>query len=338
MRIGHFDSWNERDNIMSVGAFERRTKVVDLAHTVAIPNEPNDMWRFARDALLEFGCTQHQAAQLMSNTKDIRQLQGCEDLDPDVHVLRAFLGRCAHRGRLHLHGDPAYRPAVEECIKTGIVCLGPDEIGLTQTQIDALERELASPRGGLSKNHANLISANQNEFRVSADLLAMLMPMLSQITGYSVDTIADELSRTAFSQRVVNGPEDNDVQKVMHQDTWHDAWKLWYFPRAVRLGEGPFRFASNSHGLTAARLRLTREFATQGKTWEPWRSYGHDEGSWRANDAELATMDCEAADVVCAPGTLVIANVYGFHARGEANETRERIALHASIRLNPWTI
>ena len=178
MRIGHFDSWNERDNIMSVGAFERRTKVVDLAHTVAIPNEPNDMWRFARDALLEFGCSQHQAAQLMSNTKDIRQLQGCEDLDPDVHVLRAFLGRCAHRGRLHLHGDPAYRPAVEECIKTGIVCLGPDEIGLTQTQIDALERELASPRGGLSKNHANLISANQNEFRVSADLLAMLMPML----------------------------------------------------------------------------------------------------------------------------------------------------------------
>jgi hypothetical protein len=338
VRIGQYDSWNERDNIMSVGAFERRTKVVDLAHTVAIPNDPNDMWRFARDALLEFGCTAHQAAQLMSNTKDIRQLQGCEDLDPDVHVLRAFLGRCAHRGRLHLHSDPAYRPAVEECIKTGITVIDPDELGLTDEQRAGLLQELSSSRGALSKNPYNMMSTVPGEYSTCRTLLAMITPILSQITGYSSQTIAEELDRTAFSQRVINGPEDNDIQKVMHQDTWFDAWKFWYFPRDVRLGEGPFRFARNSHGLSAARLRLTREFATCGKTWESWRSVGHDEGSWRANDAELATIGCEAEDITCFAGTLVIANVYGFHARGEANETRERIALHGSIRLNPWAI
>lgn len=336
MRIGQYDSWNERDNIDSV--IIGHEKAVNLAHTSSIPNEPSDYWRFAKDALTEFGCDAAQAAQLMSNTKDIRQFHGCDNLNPNVHVLRAFLGRCAYRARLHLHGDPAYRPAVEECIRTGITVIGPDELGLTDEQHAALERELSTERGALSKNAINMMSTAPNEFPTCNLLLSMITPMLSQITGYRSETITEELARTAFSQRVVNGPEDNDVQKVMHQDTWHDAWKLWYFPRAVRAGEGPFRFARNSHGLSAARLRLTRDFATAGKTWEAWRSYGHDEGSWRASEAELGMMGSHSEDITCSAGTLVIANVFGFHARGEATETRERIALHASIRLNPWTV
>ena len=335
MRIGQYDSWNERDNIDSV--IIGRETAINLAHTSAIPNEPNDCWRFAKDALTEFGCNAVQAAQLMSNTKDIRQFHGCDNLNRDVHVLRAFLGRCAYRARLHLH-PPTYTRVAEECIRTGITVIGPDELGLTDDQHAALERELSTDYGALSKNTSNMTAWVPHRFPTCNLLLSMVTPILSQITGYRSDTIKEELARTAFSQRVINGPEDNDVQKVMQQATWHDAWKLWYFPRAVRAGEGPFRFARNSHGLSAARLRLMRDFATPGKMWEPWRSYGHDEGSWRMSEAELGTMGCESEDITCAAGTLVIANVYGYHARGLANETRERIALHASICLNPWTV
>ena len=336
MRIGQYDSWNERDNINAV--LSDCDNAINLAHSSAIANHPTQCWGFAKDALLDFGCDASQAEQLLSITKDLRRLQNCDNLSEDVHVLRAFIGRCTYRNRLHLHGDPAYRRAVEECIKTGITVIGPDELGLTDEQRDGLLRELSSPYGALSKNSYNMMSTVSGKYDTCRTLLAMITPILSQITGYSSQTITEELDRTAFSQRVVNGPEDNDIQKVMHQDTWFDAWKFWYFPRDVHLGEGPFRFARNSHGLSAARLRLTREFATRGKTWESWRSVGHDEGSWRASDAELSAMGCVAEDITCSAGTLVIANVYGFHARGEANKIRERIALHGSIRLNPWTI
>jgi len=334
MRIGQYDSWNERDNITA--ALPGYEKIIDLAHASSMPNEPNDCWCFAKDALVEFGCSPVQIAQLMSDTKDIRQLHECENLDSAVHVLRAFLGRCAYRARLHLH-YPIYTRIAEECIGTGITVIGPDELGLTDEQYAALERELSTPKGALSKNGSNLVASHPNEFPTCNLLLSMLTPILSQISGYKTEVIENELARSAFAQRVVNGPEDNDVQKVLHQDTWCDAWKLWYFPRDVRAGEGPFRFARNSHGLSAARLRFTRDFATAGKTWEPWRSYGHDEGSWRASEAELGMMGTESEDITCSAGTLVIANVFGFHARGEATETRERIALHASVRLNPWT-
>lgn len=356
MRIGQYDAWNEHDNITSV--MPGYDKVINLAHTSSMPNEPNDCWSFAKNSLVEFGCNSIQIAQLMGDTKDIRQLYECENLDPNVHVLRAFLGRCAYRARLHLH-PPTYTRAAEECIKTGIAIIGPDELGLTDEQHDALERELSTSKGALAKNGSNLVAANPNEFPTCNLLLSMITPLLAQISGYKTHVIEDEIARTAFAQRVVNGPEDNDVQKVLHQDTWRDAWKFWYFPRAVRKGEGPFRFAPYSHGLSAARLRLMKEFATRDKKWEDWRSFGHDEGSWRVSDQELQSMGAapwpwrreqpsrelgeellndigRAYDIEAAAGTLVIANVYGYHARGLANETRERISLHASIRPNPW--
>ena len=360
MRIGQYDSWNERDNISAV--LQNYEKVINLAHSSSMPNEPNDCWRFAKDSLIEFGCSPAQAEQLMSLTKDIRELSECKNLDPNVHVLRAFLGRCAYRARLHLQNQLAYHPAVEEGIKSGIIIIGPDELGLTDEQHKALERELSTPNGALSKNVSNMVALYPNQFPVSNLLLSMLTPILSQISGYSQQTITDQLRQTSFAQRVVNGPEDNDVQKIMHQDTWFDAWKLWYFPRSVLRGEGPFRYAPYSHGLSYARLKLMKEFATHDKKWEAWRSFGHDEGSWRVSDDELMSLGAApwpwrrqwparelndevisdtgvaAYDIEATAGTVVIANVYGYHARGLANETRERISLHASIRPNPWTI
>lgn len=320
MRIGQYDSWNERDNIDAV--IIGHEKAVNLAHTSSIPNEPSDCWRFAKDALTEFGCDAAQAAQLMSNTKDFDQFYNCDNLKRDVHVLRAFLGRCAYRARLHLN-PPTYTRIAEECIRTGITVIGPDELGLSDDQRIALKRELSTDYGAPIKNTSNMIAWVPHRFQTSNLLLSMIAPVLSQITGYKLQTITEELARTAFSQRIVNVPEDNDARAVMRQDTWHDAWRLWYFPDDVRAGEAPFRFARNSHGLSAARLRLTRDFAMPGRTLKP---------------TDFGMMGCESEDIICSAGTLVIANVFGFHAWGEVTKISERNALHASIHLNPWAV
>lgn len=331
MRIGRYDVWNEYDAVEPIVG--GHTDAMKLAHASAMANHMIQCWNIAKESLMTFGCDAHQAEQLMSNTKDIRLLSGCEDLNPEVHALRAYLGRSAYRCRMNLRAWP--KNTSEQCISAGIYSFSADELGLTQNQRDALEQELSSPTAALSKNEINM-AYGRARFETCTTLLDKVTPFLSEVTGYSENTIGEELSRTAFAQRVMNGPQDNDVQKVMHQDTWHDAWKLWYFPRAVRAGEGPFRFARYSHGLSSERMRLAVSFATRGAKWEDWRSYGHDEGSWRVSDDELLRMGCGADDITCEAGTLVVANVFGYHARGEATETKERIALHASIRLNPW--
>lgn len=336
MRIGRYDLWNEYDSMASV--LGGHSRALELAYTSAMANHPIQCWQLAKDSLTEFGCNPAQATQLMSNIKDIRRLDLCTTLDPNVHVLRAYLGRCAYRTRMRLRPSPSLQ--AEQCIGTGIVKVGPDELPITEAQREELSGELSTVNGTLSKApHSMVLGEGGNPragFPASHALLRAILPLLSEVTGFSEKMVWEELARTAFVQKVVNSPEDNDVQKVLHQDTWHDAWKLWYFPNDVKSGEGTFRFATYSHGLSSARLRLMREFATRDKKWESWRSYGHDEGSWRVSDDELLSMGEGAYDVEASAGTLVLANVYGYHARGIANELRERVALHASIRMNPW--
>lgn len=331
MRIGRHDDWSEYDSVAAV--MGGHSEALTLAKSSAKANHMVQCWNLAKESLLAYGCRPEQAEQLMSVTKDLRQLNACQDLDPSVHVLRAYLGRCAYRARLHLRSPPSIES--EECINSGIIIIKPEVLGMTQGQRDAIHAELADGRGALSKNHENMVYGRKGYDGCSA-VLSAIVPLLGQVTGHDESTIMEELSRTAFAQRVINSPDDNDIQKVLHQDTWFDAWKLWYFPRAVRLGRGPFRYSHYSQGFTSARLRLVKEFATPDKSWESWRSAGHDEGSWRVSDDELIQMGCGASDIICDAGTLVIANVFGYHARGEATETKERIALHASIRLNPW--
>ena len=338
MRIGRYDLWNEYDSVAAVlGSHNRALK---SAYASAQANNPIQCWEFAKDSLMEFGCNPQQATQLMSIKKDLRQLDLCRNLDPSVHVLRAYLGRCAYRNRLELRMNPVSIQA-EQCIGSGIVSVGPDELELTDKLREDVARELTSAPSTLSKNPSNMVLSQGGNSRAGYEschaLLKLIMPLLSEITGYTQMHLREELANTAFVQKVVNGPEDNDIQKVLHQDTWFDAWKFWYFPHDVYEGDGSFRFATYSHGLSSARLRLMKEFATPDHKWESWRSAGHDEGSWRVSDGELLTMGEGAYDVPCSAGTLVIANVYAYHARGLANQVKERIALHGSIRMNPWT-
>jgi len=336
MRIGRYDLWNEYDSLVAV--LGKHSRALELAYSSAMANHLIQCWQLAKDSLMEFGCDPAQATQLMSNIKDIRHLDLCANLDPSVHMLRAYLGRCAYRTRLRLRAAPSLQG--EQCISAGIVNVGPDELPITDAQYEKLKTELSSVNGTLAKAPHSLVLNNNGqqcaEFSASYALLKAILPLLSEVTGFSEKMIWEELARTAFVQKVVNSPEDNDVQKVLHQDTWHDAWKLWYFPNDVKSGEGTFRFATYSHGLSSARLRLIREFATHDKKWESWRSYGHDEGSWRVSDNELLNIGEGAYDIEASAGTLVLANVYGYHARGLANELRERVSLHASIRMNPW--
>lgn len=149
------------------------------------------------------------------------------------------------------------------------------------------------------------------------------------------DASAQYLNNT-FVQRVHNRPNDGDVQKVMHIDTYYDAMKFWYFPKEVRIEHGPFTISPKSHIMNESRLMWMQEAYMRyyDKTVGEERSIDHTEGSLRVLPNEIKAMGLDVRSMAVPKDTLIISNVFGFHGRGEAGVETIRDAIHGSIRLN----
>jgi len=147
---------------------------------------------------------------------------------------------------------------------------------------------------------------------------------------------AEKLRVSTYLQHLVNAPGDGDIQKVAHRDTFFPALKFWYFPEEVGIEDGAFCYARGSAGLTGDRMAWECEQANliaRGEI-EPWHGVGHREGSFRVSGDELAELGFALQPVEVAADTLVIANVFGFHARGEPRARCSRVSIHGSIRID----
>ena len=129
-------------------------------------------------------------------------------------------------------------------------------------------------------------------------------------------------------------PGPDDPQCDLHSDTFHPSVKAWLFLTPVAADEGPFTFVPGSHRLTPARL-----------AWEHRRSLAMAEepnrltrrGSFRVNLADLAAMGLPPPQVFAVPAnTLVVADTYGFHARGPSVRPTCRVEVWAFGRRNPF--
>jgi ectoine hydroxylase-related dioxygenase (phytanoyl-CoA dioxygenase family) len=140
----------------------------------------------------------------------------------------------------------------------------------------------------------------------------------------------------AFVEQVFHARQQDDrpdPQKHLHADTFHPTMKAWLFLEPVPLEKGPFCFIPGSHRLTWARLR-----------WEYRRSLGWRQadrysrrGSPRLTEADRQSLGLpEPLPMVIPANTLVIANTFGFHARGRAPAGSARLALYFDSRTNPF--
>ena len=141
---------------------------------------------------------------------------------------------------------------------------------------------------------------------------------------------------TTFVQRVDNSPTDGDIQKVCHSDIFFPAVKFWYFPYDVNEDDGPFMYGEHSPTLTHRIIDFHyRESVNVVKgTWDrEKRNKGHGEGSFRALPADLEDMGVELKAQPVKANSLVIANVSGFHCRGNTKFRSVRSSVHGAIRL-----
>ena len=125
-----------------------------------------------------------------------------------------------------------------------------------------------------------------------------------------------------------------DPQTRLHADTFHPTVKAWLFLTDVAADAGPFTYVPGSHRLTAARLAWERQMSLAAR-----RSSNPEtrQGSFRVDAGELAALGLDPPRAFAVPAnTLVVADTFGFHARGPSARPSLRVEIWAYGRRSPF--
>jgi hypothetical protein len=133
-------------------------------------------------------------------------------------------------------------------------------------------------------------------------------------------------------RHAVDGPPD--PQTSLHADTFHPTVKAWLFLTDIDADSGPFTYVPGSHRLSPRRLEWEREMSV-GAEHSP--NADTRQGSFRMEEAGLATLGLPPPRVFAVPAnTLVVADTYGFHARGPSAGRSLRVEVWAYGRRSPF--
>ncbi len=162
------------------------------------------------------------------------------------------------------------------------------------------------------------------------------LPAWRGLTRYVGSADAEPLT---YIQTILTGRHDAppDPQTALHADTFHPTAKAWLFLTDVAADAGPFVYVPGSHRATPARLAWERAMSLRATGMDRMSS----RGSPRIEADELAGLGLPAPVSFAVPAnTLIVADTFGFHARGPAARPSIRVEIWAYGRRNPfvpWT-
>ncbi len=128
-------------------------------------------------------------------------------------------------------------------------------------------------------------------------------------------------------ERVRQGEEttEGDPETELHSDIFFSTHKAWLYLTDVRPQDGPLVYVPGSHRLSRVQAR------------EIYRhSCAPDTPSRRIRQEELDRLGLAETVLECPRNTLVVADVCGYHRRSVGEPGGERMALHCSIRRQPF--
>ena len=135
--------------------------------------------------------------------------------------------------------------------------------------------------------------------------------------------------QTIFAQ----ADEGEDPQTQLHADTFHPTVKAWLFLRDVGVEDGPFVYVPGSGRLTAERLAWERARSVRGGGEDVLSA----RGSPRVTPQDLTAMGLSQPVAFPArANTLIVADTFGFHARGAASRPSTRLEVWSYGRRNPF--
>jgi hypothetical protein len=136
----------------------------------------------------------------------------------------------------------------------------------------------------------------------------------------------------SLSRHACNGP--TDPQTLLHADTFHPSVKAWLFLTDVAADAGPFTYVPGSHRLTPQRLAWERRMSLAARDSD---NAENRQGSFRVDPAELRAMGLPEPRIFAVPAnTLVVADTFGFHARGPSAGRSLRVEIWAYGRRSPF--
>jgi Phytanoyl-CoA dioxygenase (PhyH) len=125
-----------------------------------------------------------------------------------------------------------------------------------------------------------------------------------------------------------------DPQTALHADTFHPTVKAWLFLTDVAADAGPFTYVPGSHLLTAERLAWEKRMSLAARHSA---SAEIRQGSLRIAPQELPALGLPPPRVFAVPAnTLVVADTFGFHARGASAGPSLRVEIWAYGRRSPF--
>ncbi len=132
--------------------------------------------------------------------------------------------------------------------------------------------------------------------------------------------------------QAVDGPED--PQTSVHADTFHPTVKAWLYLSDAASDAMPLLYVPGSHRLTPERLAWERRMSLAARDSPDPENR---QGSFRVDPRDLPAMGLPQPQAVAGtPNTLIVADTFGFHARGRSPAPASRVEIWAFGRRNPF--
>lgn len=167
----------------------------------------------------------------------------------------------------------------------------------------------------------------------SAELRSLISgPRWKALMRYVASTGGEPLYYLQSIVTGLDGPPDPQVE--FHSDAFHPSMKAWLFLTDVAEDAGPLTYVPGSHRLTPARLKWEQEKSVSVVDSGDRLSQ---RGSFRISRDEISQLGFpEPVKFAVSANTLVVADTFGFHARGQASHPSVRAELWAYRRRSPF--
>lgn len=167
------------------------------------------------------------------------------------------------------------------------------------------------------------------------------LPQYRNLISYAGSSAAAPM---VYVQTVLSGTVEGapDPQTELHTDTFHPTVKAWLFLTDVAADAMPFVYVPGSHRLTPQRLAWERRMSIEASR-QPHDTYRQPQPrlTRAVSPAMLGELGLPPPRAISVPAnTLVVADTFGFHARGVSATPASRVEIWAIGRRNPflpWT-
>ena len=229
----------------------------------------------------------------------------------------------------------------KKLIKNGIVVirdfLSPEEFKRLKQEFDTVSKSENTRIVKHGSMEVNVHYVKENEFDKFPAIkkFAMNKKLIRLISAGEGIKVVDKIKKLDLETTKFGDPEnDSDNNVPFHADVHFHSHKVLFYMNDVTMDGGPFVYSKNSHKNNFQRLIF--EFMRgqlKDSHKEGWRVQKHlDKKFFKSYYEKLLK---EEIKVACPANTLIIANVHGFHKRGESIPGVERSLIRVPFRYNP---